>query len=108
MPVIHVKRFERLRCEGQRPMGYEMVCLPEQRFPNLASRTMGPTLAQRSGQSPLAVVRLERHTDEPPIETMTARLDLRDECCKLAVRSFLRGSLQEHERTMPGKGSVGH
>ena len=48
-----VVRFERLRYDGQRPIGYELVCLPEQRFPNLGSGTTIPDdleeLAQNSG-----------------------------------------------------------
>jgi len=49
----HVLRFERLRFQEQRPFGYELVCLPEQRFPSLGSDAAVPDdleeLAQNSG-----------------------------------------------------------
>jgi GntR family transcriptional regulator len=52
-PADHVVRFERVRFSGERPFAYEMVCLPEQRFPELAAGSSPPDdleeLAQKSG-----------------------------------------------------------
>jgi len=38
----HVIRFERLRCLEERAFAYELVCLPERRFPDLMSRSPVP------------------------------------------------------------------
>jgi GntR family transcriptional regulator len=48
-----VVRFERLRFQGERPFAYELVCVPDRRFPDLASRSVLPDdleeLAHNSG-----------------------------------------------------------
>jgi GntR family transcriptional regulator len=49
----HVLRFERVRFQGERPFAYELVCVPNRRFPDLASRATLPDdveeLAHNSG-----------------------------------------------------------
>jgi GntR family transcriptional regulator len=48
-----VVRFERIRTLAERAFAYELVCLPERRFPDLMSRSVVPDdleeLAQNSG-----------------------------------------------------------
>jgi DNA-binding GntR family transcriptional regulator len=101
--IDQVMRFEHVRYEGIDPMGYELVCLPQQRFPNLASNPTLPDdleeLAQNSGvlvarakgkvravPAPSAAAKALSLTDGQPVETMTSCYNLGNEYCKLEIR----------------------
>ena len=59
-PGDQVVRFERIRSHAERPFAYEIVCLPEQRFPGLALRGALPDEIEELAQSwGVLVVRAE-------------------------------------------------
>jgi GntR family transcriptional regulator len=69
-----VVRFERVRSSGERPFAYELVCVPERRFPDLLSRAAIPDdleeLAQGSG---VLVARAEGKVRALPVPPAAAK-----------------------------------
>src|SRR5262249_12196806 len=69
-----VMRFERLRFQGQRPLGYELVCLPEQRFPNLSTcATLPDDLEELAQNAGVLVARAEGKIRAVPAPHAAAR-----------------------------------
>jgi DNA-binding GntR family transcriptional regulator len=121
--IDQVMRFEHVRYEGIDPMGYELVCLPQQRFPNLASNPTLPDdleeLAQNSGvlvarakgkvravPAPSAAVKALSLTDGQPVDSLLQSQERILQAGDPGEVFDLRGSLHlESTSARPAEGS---